>query len=332
MSGRAILVTGGAGFIGSNIVSRLCARADADVVVCDRLRDATTGKWRNLARHAVADIVAPEEMDRWLQGRESGVVGVVHMGAISSTTEEDVDRIFETNVRLSRRLWDWCAQTRTPLVYASSAATYGDGRQGFVDDNDLGAISALRPLNAYGWSKKLFDIYAIREASLGRAPPAWSGLRFFNVYGPNEYHKGGQKSVLAHMHPRAAAGETVRLFRSHRPDYPDGGQKRDFVWVGDCVDVVEWLLERGAGGGVLNVGSGRARTFLDLANGLFEALGLPPNIEFTDTPPAIRRNYQYFTEADLSRLRALGYEKQMTPLEAGVAAYAALLASDDPYV
>ena len=332
MSGPAILVTGGAGFIGSNIAARLAARRDVDVVVCDRFGDAASDRWRNIARHNVADLVAPEALGAWLYDNATRVTAVVHMGAISSTTEPDVDLIVDTNFRLSKMIWDWCAEEGKPLVYASSAATYGGGEQGFVDDNAFAAVSALRPLNAYGWSKKLFDLYALREAARGNAPPKWSGLRFFNVYGPNEYHKGGQKSVVAHMYPCVAAGEVTRLFKSHHPDYPDGGQKRDFVHVDDCVDVAIWLLTRDEGAGLLNVGTGRARTFLDLAHALYAAIGKPAKIEFIDTPEDIRRNYQYFTEADLTRLRALGYEKQMTGIEAGVGGYVAkYLATDDAY-
>lgn len=326
------MVTGGAGFIGSRIAARLSARAAADVVVCDRFETADSGKWRNLAGHDVAEFVAPEALEVWLRANAQRVQSVVHMGAVSSTTEPDVDLIVESNIRLSKFLWDWCAEHGRPLVYASSAATYGAGEQGFTDDNAYAAVKALAPLNAYGWSKKVFDLYALREAARGHAPPLWSGLRFFNVYGPNEYHKGGQKSVVAHMFPKAAAGETTRLFRSHHPDYPDGGQKRDFVFVEDCVDVVEWLLEKEKSAGIVNVGTARARTFLDLAHALYAAIGKTPDIAFIDTPEAIRRNYQYFTEADLTRLRALGFEKQMTSLEAGVGDYVKrYLMAENPY-
>ncbi|MGE0045522.1 MAG: ADP-glyceromanno-heptose 6-epimerase, partial [Hyphomonadaceae bacterium] len=231
-----VIVTGGAGFIGSNIVARLAKRGDADVVVADWLGSAEEAKWANIAQHDVADIVAPEALLAYLDANASRVAAIVHMGAISSTTETDVDKIIESNLRASQRLWDWAAQRQTPFIYASSAATYGDGSLGFADDNAYEALLKLRPLNAYGYSKKLFDLYASRGASRGAAPPKWSGLKFFNVYGPNEQHKGAQKSVVAHMYPRASAGEAVTLFRSHNPAYADGGQMRDFIYVRDCVD------------------------------------------------------------------------------------------------
>ncbi len=316
-----ILVTGGAGFIGSNVAKRLSTRADCDVVVCDRLRSAELGKWRNLAGADLCEIIRPEDLFAFLQERWRDVQAVVHMGAISATTETDVDRIVAANLTLSRQLWEWCCERQRPLIYASSAATYGDGAQGFVDQNDRAAIAALSPLNAYGWSKRAFDLYATRQAQRGHAPPHWAGLRFFNVYGPNEQHKGAQKSVVAHMYPRAAAGEPVRLFKSHHPDYADGGQMRDFVYVRDCVDVIEWLLAGDREAGLVNVGTGKARSFADLARALFAALKMPEKIEFVDTPLEIRDKYQYFTQADLTRLREVGYDRQFTTIEAGVAHY-----------
>ncbi len=315
-----ILVTGAAGMIGSNIAGVL-ADAGREVVACDRFGDSEAGKWRNLARHPICDFVAPENLFAYLETHKARIGAVVHMGAISSTTERDVDLIVASNINLSQRLWDWCALARKPLVYASSAATYGDGSQGFRDDNSFEALARLRPLNAYGWSKQMFDLYAVREAARGHAPPLWSGLKFFNVYGPNEQHKGSQKSVVAHAFPRAAAGEPMTLFRAHHPDYSDGGQKRDFIYVRDCAEIVHWLLDAEKQGGVLNVGTGQARSFLDLANALFAALGKAPNIVFVDTPEDIRAKYQYFTEADMNRLVALGWNRQFTPLEAGVADY-----------
>ncbi len=332
MARRMIVVTGGAGFIGSNIVARLCAEGRRDVVVCDRLEDAASGKWKNIAKHPIADFWQPEAMFEQLERHAERVEAVVHMGAISSTTEPDADLILRTNFSLSRDLWDWCALRDARLVYASSAATYGDGDQGFEDVDDLESLSRLRPLNAYGYSKYLFDQYAAKQADEGHAPSQWAGLKFFNVYGPNEYHKGGMKSVVAQIWPKVAAGEPVTLFRSHNPDYADGGQMRDFVFVDDVVDIIDWLLETPAVSGVFNAGSGQARSFLDLANATFAAAGKEARVEYVDTPESIRDKYQYFTEARMDRVRAAGYAGQSTPLEEGVRRYVQdFLMQADPY-
>lgn len=312
-----IMVTGGAGFIGSNVAARLAERAD--VAVCDLPLEAGDLRAINLAKRKLAAFVLPDELFDFLARHD--VEAVVHMGAISATTELDMELITRTNITLSRLLWSWCAEKRLPLVYASSAATYGDGGEGFVDDNTFKANERLVPLNAYGWSKKAFDLYALRSAAAGRAPPVWSGLKFFNVYGPNEQHKGGQKSVVAHMYPAAMSGEPVTLFRSHNPNYLDGGQLRDFIYVKDCAAVIDWLLRNGIQGGILNVGAGQARSFADLAKALFAALGRTPEINYIDTPEAIRARYQYFTEADMRRLRALGYGAPFTSIEDGVRDY-----------
>ena len=332
MARRMIVVTGGAGFIGSNIVARLCAADTADVVACDRLEEAALGKWKNIAKHPIADFWQPEELFQQLERHAERVEAVVHMGAISSTTEPDADLILRTNFSLSRDLWDWCALRDARLVYASSAATYGDGEQGFEDADDLESLSRLRPLNAYGYSKYLFDQYAAKQADEGHAPGQWAGLKFFNVYGPNEYHKGGMKSVVAQIWPKVAADEPVTLFRSHNPNYADGGQMRDFVFVDDVVDIIDWLLETPAVSGVFNAGSGQARSFLDLANATFAAAGKTPRIEYVDTPESIRDKYQYFTEARMERVRAAGYAGQSTPLEEGVRRYVQdFLMQADPY-
>ena len=332
MARRMIVVTGGAGFIGSNIVARLCAADTADVVVCDRLEEAALGKWKNIAKHPIADFWQPEELFQQLERHAERVEAVVHMGAISSTTEPDADLILRTNFSLSRDLWDWCALRDARLVYASSAATYGDGEQGFEDADDLESLSRLRPLNAYGYSKYLFDQYAAKQADEGHAPSQWAGLKFFNVYGPNEYHKGGMKSVVAQIWPKVAAGEPVTLFRSHNPNYANGGQMRDFVFVDDVVDIIDWLLETPAVSGVFNAGSGQARSFLDLANATFAAAGKTPKVEYVDTPESIRDKYQYFTEARMERVRAAGYSGQSTPLEEGVRRYVQdFLMQADPY-
>lgn len=329
---RAVVVTGGAGFIGSNIVSRLCSEGRWDVIVCDRLESADLGKWRNIAKSPIADFWQPEELFAQLDRHVERVTAIVHMGAISSTTEQDADLILRTNFSLSRDLWDWCALNDTRLIYASSAATYGDGTAGFEDADDLSSISQLQPLNAYGYSKKLFDQYAVREASRDHAPKQWAGLKFFNVYGPNEGHKGGMKSVIAQIWPKVAAGETVSLFRSHHPDYADGGQLRDFVFVDDVVDIIDWLLCEPQISGIFNAGSGQARSFLDLANATFAAAGKEPRVTYIDMPEVIRDRYQYFTQASMDRVRSMGFSGQSTPLEEGVRRYVqTFLSQADPY-
>lgn len=313
-----IMVTGGAGFIGSNIVAALAARGE-EVVVCDRLGHGD--KWRNLAKHLIAEVVSPDELMSYLAGAKN-VHAVVHMGAISDTTESDVELIVDTNLTLSLRLWQWCAETCVPFIYASSAATYGDGSAGFSDDNDPDALARLRPLNAYGWSKHAFDRRVVDLVARGRScPPQWVGLKFFNVYGPNENHKAEMRSVLVKNYAAAAAGEPVQLFKSYRPDFEDGGQMRDFVYVRDCVAVVLWLLSRRDVNGIFNVGSGQARSFRDLISALFHATGYAPLIEYADMPEGLRAKYQYFTEADLTRLRVAGYRASLTPIEQGVAHY-----------
>jgi len=326
------MVTGGAGFIGSNIVGTLCDEGDYDVAVCDLLGASACGKWRNLAKHPIADFVAPEDLFGWLEGHAPELAAVVHMGAISSTTEPNADLILHTNFTLSRELWDWCTGEGVKFVYASSAATYGDGSLGFDDVDDLQALARLRPLNPYGWSKALFDLSARRKADDGRAPPSWAGLKFFNVYGPNEYHKGAMKSVVAQLWPKVMDGEGVTLFRSHHPDFADGGQLRDFVYVKDAANVAAWSIHQEGLGGLFNLGTGRARSFKDLAEAVYVAAGRSASISYVDTPEAIRAQYQYFTEARMDRLRRAGYRLPFTDLEAGVAEYVRdYLSQPDPY-
>ncbi len=331
MTRRIIFVTGGAGFIGSNIVAKLAEDPSLDVVVCDRLREAELGKWRNIAKHPIGDFVAPEAMFDWLEKRWRDVELVVHMGAVSSTTEPDADKIIHSNFTLSRDLFRWCADHQRRFIYASSAATYGDSVD-FQDRDDLEWLTGLRPLNTYGWSKALFDLFAARQAARDYAPPQWVGLKFFNVYGPNEEHKHSMKSVASQIWPKVRDGHSVQLFKSYRVGVPDGGQTRDFVYVRDVADVIGWLAKNEQVNGIYNLGSGTARTFEDLARAVFAAAGRAPEIEYTPMPPAIRDKYQYFTQAKMERLQAAGYNQPMTTLEDGVSDYVKrYLSQPDPY-
>jgi ADP-L-glycero-D-manno-heptose 6-epimerase len=313
-----ILITGGAGFIGS-IVQQALARQDRATIVVDWL--GGNGKWRNLANHPPAEIVAPEELDGYLASHPP-VEAVVHLGAVSETTATDGDLTWATNVGLSQLLWRWCAAHDLPFIYASSAATYGDGAQGFDDDGTLAYLRTLRPLNLYGWTKHAFDLWVAQQVAGGaKRPPHWAGLKFFNVYGPNEYHKGKMISVVKVKHDEVLAGQAPRLFRSDRPDLADGEQKRDFIWVGDVVDVIGWLLQTPAANGLFNVGTGQARTYLDLAHAVSRAAGAPEEVTFIDMPAELRGQYQSFTEASPARLRAAGYRAPFTPLEEGIRRY-----------
>ena len=326
-----IVVTGGAGFIGSNLLAALEERGRWDIAACDTL--GRGDKWRNVAKRALADIVAPERLLDFLETHVGEIEMVIHLGAISSTTETDVDAIIENNFRLSTALWAWCARNGKRLVYASSAATYGDGSAGFDDDASPDALAKLRPLNPYGWSKHLFDRRIAALVARGAAQPAQHvGLKFFNVYGPNEYHKGGQRSVVHQLYPKAAKGEPAVLFKSHNPAYPDGGQMRDFIWVGDCVAVMLWLVDNPQVNGLFNVGTGAARSFADVARATYAACGRNARIEYVDTPAEIRDKYQYFTQARMDRLRQAGYAAPFTTLEDGVRLYVQrFLGTPDPY-
>jgi ADP-L-glycero-D-manno-heptose 6-epimerase len=313
-----LLVTGGAGFIGSNVVAALNDSGCADVAVCDLL--GHDGKWRNLAKRQLADILPPSELLAWLNGRR--LDAVIHLGAVSETTATDGDLVIETNFRLSLRLLDWCTVHEIPFIYASSAATYGDGKQGFVDDPSLAALKTLRPMNLYGWSKHLFDMaVAERVAKREKLPPQCVGLKFFNVFGPNEYHKGSMMSVLARRFDDVKSGRKVQLFKSHREGIADGDQHRDFIYVDDVVRVMMWLLATPSVSGLFNVGTGKARSFRDLMLAAYAALGAQPNIEYIDMPVSIRDSYQYFTQSEVDRLQRAGYNGGFTALEEAVSAY-----------
>jgi ADP-L-glycero-D-manno-heptose 6-epimerase len=323
-----ILVTGGAGFIGSNLQAAL-ARRGLETIVVDSL--GCKGKWQNLARHAPDRIIHPDRLDAFLDTSPE-LEAVFHLGAVSSTSAINGDDTWATNVELSRRLWTWCAGNETRFIYASSASTYGDGANGFDDDPAPAALELLRPLSLYGWTKHAFDLTVARRLAVARErPPQWVGLKFFNVYGPNEYHKGGMISVVKIKYDEIAAGGPARLFRSEVPGLADGEQARDFIWVGDVVDVMLWLLDNPEVNGLFNLGTGRARTYVDLAHAVCDAAGKPRAVKFIDTPASLKGQYQSFTQAPMDRLRAAGYAGQFTPLEEGVRRYVREHLAADPY-
>lgn len=326
-----IVVTGGAGFIGSNLLAALEESGSGDIMVCDTLR--SDGKWRNLAKRNPSAIIPPEEIFPFAEAHARRIEAVFHLGAISATTATDGDLVLKRNFDCSVAWWRFCARHGIPLIYASSAAVYGDGAYGFIDANDQEAHRRLRPMNLYGWSKWLFDGWVLASAGRGEpAPPVWAGLRFFNVYGPNEYHKGAMQSLVAKIVTGHVPGQPVRLFKSHKEGFADGMQLRDFIHVDDVVAVMLWARGAGRPVGLLNVGTGAARSFLDLATSAIRACDEEPVIEYIDMPEQIRPAYQYFTQAYTARLRGLGYNADFIALEDGVSRYVrGFLLADDRF-
>jgi ADP-L-glycero-D-manno-heptose 6-epimerase len=322
-----ILITGGAGFIGSTLQAELFSR-DIETIITDHL--GSDGKWRNLAAHPPSQLVPPAELDDFLAGHPP-LEAVFHMGAISHTMAVDGDEVWRTNVTLSQKLWAWCAHRGVRFIYASSAATYGAGEHGF--DDDPAGLARLAPLNLYGWSKHVFDRWVVDKLRRGAPrPPQWAGLKFFNVYGPNEYHKGNMISVVRTKYAEIAAGRAPTLFRSTTPGLADGAQARDFIHVADTVRVMLWLLDHPGVSGLFNVGTGTARTYADLAHAVCAAAGAPADIAYIDMPESLRPQYQNFTEARIDRLRAAGYTAPFTSLEDGVASYVRdYLSQPNPY-
>jgi ADP-L-glycero-D-manno-heptose 6-epimerase len=314
-----ILVTGAAGFIGSNI-ARILALDGHRVVASDWFGEK--GKWLNLRDVELHDVIRPQATQTWLEANSDRVSAIIHMGAISETTEVDVDLIVERNIRSTLDLWSWCARRQVRFIYASSAATYGDGSQGFSDDDRPEALAKLTPLNPYGWSKHLVDRRIVDDVRRGEpTPDGWAGLKFFNVYGPGEAHKEGMRSVAHQIYPAASRGEMVSLFKSENPEYPDGGQLRDFIYVADCCAVVRNMLNAPTLQGLYNVGTGEARSFADLARAVFRAADRSPAIAYRDMPESLKGRYQYFTQADTAKLRAAGFAPNFHTLEQGVADY-----------
>ena len=313
---RPIVVTGAAGFIGRNVVAELNRRGEDEIILVDEL--GKDDKWKNLVGLRYEDIVSPEEFLGLLEeGNFADARSVIHMGACSSTTEKDADYLLRNNYQYTRVLANWCESHEVRFVYASSAATYGDGGESYSDDDAV--TPELRPLNMYGYSKQMFDMWAMKQELLSSIV----GLKFFNVYGPYEDHKGDMRSMVNKSYEQIRCNGFVRLFKSYKPEYKDGEQVRDFVWVGDAVDVVLHFAEQeyGAPGGLFNCGTGKARTWVDLVTAVFHSMGKEPNIQFVEMPDVLRGKYQYFTEATTEKLRKAGYMRTFTSLEDGVAEY-----------
>ena len=329
---KTILVTGGSGFIGSNLVAALLTRGTHNIVVCDTF--GVGDKWRNLSKNLVYEIITPEQVFDWLDENHPQLEMIYHLGSISSTVDDHIDDIVKNNFALSLKLLRWCNARGVRLVYASAAATYGNGSEGFDDSMDLHYLRRLRPLSGYGWSKHLFDTHLATLVSRKELQiPQWAGLKFFNTFGPNEYHKGDQRSVISKIAPHAIQAGSVKLFRSYNTHYRDGDQKRDVIYVKDIVKVLLWLLDSPGVSGLFNVGTGKASTFNEMANAIFAALGKPARIQYMDMPPELVHKYQYFTEAKIDRLRAAGFSAPFTSLESGVKDYVQnYLMKEDPYL
>jgi ADP-L-glycero-D-manno-heptose 6-epimerase len=321
-----IVVTGAAGFIGSNVVAALNARGRPDIVAVDSFRH-TAKDTRYLHALRIHGTVDKDHLGRWLDEEGATVEAIIHQGACSDTTLRDRDYVIAVNTDYTRMLWQWCTRAGKPFVYASSAATYGDGLQGYDDRADP---RTLKPLNLYGESKQLFDLWALEQ---GHTPPRWAGLKYFNVYGPREAHKGRMASVAFHAYQQIRESGRVTLFQSYKKEYADGGQRRDFVYVGDAVEATLHLLETPvsaqAPNGLYNVGTGQARTFADLARAVFAALGRDPVIEYIPMPEDLRDRYQYFTQARIDKLRRSGFTRPFRPIEEGVRNYVAYLRAQE---
>ena len=322
-----IIITGGAGMIGSMIAWHLNTKqGNDDLVIVDHITHQ--GQWQNLVHRQYVEYLDRDQLFDYLEGNDE-VEAVIHMGAISATTETDFNKLVEANIHYSQDLWSWCAEFNVQFYYASSAATYGDGSAGYDDVS----IDKLRPLNAYGYSKHFFDQWALKQAP-ENSPPAWAGFKFFNVYGPNEFHKQRMASVAFHTFNQFSETCTMQLFKGTKPGIKDGEQLRDFVYVKDAAAIVCSFLEKAnpKNNGIYNIGTGHARTFKDLATIVMESMGKAPHITYIDMPADLQGKYQYFTEAKMAKLRKAGYKAPMTSLEDGVKDYVQnYLMQADPY-
>ena len=314
------ILTGGAGFIGTNMLIRLNQIGEDDILIVDDIN--TSLKWKNLVGKKFRDYLHKDVLWDWLKANpKTRVDSVIHLGACSNTAENDFDYLMQNNVRYSQKLWELCLERQIPFIYASSAATYGDGSKGFSDDQSQ--ILDLLPINAYGFSKHLFDLWVLRQTD---TPPKWAGLKFFNVYGPYESYKNRMASVVYHGFPQVRNEGKIRLFKSDRQDYENGEQKRDFIYVKDTIDVIQHMLTvDNPLSNIYNVGTGQAASFNQLAEGLFDAVDKPIEVEYIDMPTGLSQHYQYFTQADIGKLRDSGFSKSFTSLKNGIGEYVEFL-------
>ncbi len=322
-----IIVTGGAGFIGSAFIWRLNQEGIDDIIIVDRL--GSDDKWKNLVNRRFSDYIHKDEFLHMVLADKVPfeTSAIVHMGACSSTTERDADYLWENNYLYSRKLAEWAIKHRIRFVYASSAATYGDGALGFDDDH--GKIGKLKPINMYGYSKQLFDLWVLKNKLENKI----AGIKFFNVFGPNEYHKEDMTSVIFKAFHQIKETGKVQLFKSYKKEYPDGGQMRDFVYVKNCIDVMWWLFNNKNINGIFNLGTGKARTWNDLIAAVFSAMGRKPNIQYIEMPESLRDQYQYFTEAQMQKLKAAGCSVEFSTLEDSLRDYVVnYLQQADPYL
>lgn len=312
-----IIVTGGAGFIGSNLIYRLNKINEKNIVICDILNSRFKKKYLKKARYKI--IIPPSKLFAFLIKNKKKIKYIFHLGAISATTSKNFSMLLKNNFEFSCKILDFCIYNKTPLTYASSASTYGNGVNGFSDSESFNYLNKLKPLNLYGKSKHFFDLYISKKLkNHNNLPPQWAGLKFFNVYGSNEIHKKKQMSVISYLVPKIKKNKEINLFKSHNKKFQDGKQKRDFVHVDDCVNVMLWLYKKPKISGIFNVGTGRARTFLETVRVLFKVLRKKEKIKFINTPKNVLKHYQYYTKANINKLRKFGYTEKFKNIEDGI--------------
>lgn len=314
------VITGGAGFLGSNLAAGIEERNMGEITIIDRFEN--DNRWKNIAKRSIRDIVFPENMMEYLDKNANNIEGLIHISFTGFSEEKDVDQLIEERINTTWKLWEWCAEHRVPFVYDSTAGVYGDGSLGFVDDDSASGLSKLSPLSPAAWTKLFVDRKIVNTINAGEAvPPQWIGFRCFNLYGPNEYHSTRHRSVVPGIYNAAKSNRLFPLFKSANPSFKNGEQMRDFIYVDDAVDIVLWLIQHPEISGIFNIGTGHARTYLDVLKAVYEALGEKPEWDFIELPADVKEKYQYFTQADVQKLRSVGYTKPFTTIEEGVTKY-----------